>query len=99
MGRAGPSGRALDVVLEGSAGEVVVNGRQFGRSLGLRSTRFALSLSSAAAAPAPPPLEDASALQAMPDEASSMGDRPLRPASELRFDPRPRSDDSTSDLP
>src|SRR3546814_5608375 len=37
MGRAGPSGRALDVVLEGSAGEVVVNGRQFGRSLGLRS--------------------------------------------------------------
>ena len=46
VGEKGPSGRALAVVLEGSAGERSVDGRQFARSLGLRSTRFTVALGS-----------------------------------------------------
>ena len=38
VGSLGPSSRALTMILEGSAGEVGVDGRTFARSLGLRST-------------------------------------------------------------
>jgi SpoIID/LytB domain protein len=87
VAQAGPSGRALEVVLEGSGGDMAVDGRRFARALGLRSTRFTLSTGSAAAPPAPlPPAEDA--IQAMPDEASELARRPLTPVSELRLERR-----------
>lgn len=82
----GPSGRAMQVVLQGSAGDVAVDGRTFARSLGLRSTRFTVATGSAAAAPAPLPAPDAEAIQAMPDEAAELARRPLLPVNELRLD-------------
>ncbi|HEX4866884.1 MAG TPA: SpoIID/LytB domain-containing protein [Acidimicrobiales bacterium] len=71
VGSAGPSGRALTMVLEGDAGERTVDGRQFARSLGLRSTRFSVTLGSAATPPAPPaPSEEA--IQALPEETAAL---------------------------
>src|SRR5207248_3679877 len=40
IGQAGPSGRALQVTLDGSAGPEAVDGRSFASRLGLRSTLF-----------------------------------------------------------
>lgn len=69
VGSAGPSGRALTMILEGSAGEVGVDGRTFARSLGLRSTRFTASMGATTAAPPPPPAAE-EAIQLLPSEAS-----------------------------
>lgn len=44
VSRAGPSGRALDVTLDGSNGPMVVDGRRFWRTLDLRSTLYVLRL-------------------------------------------------------
>lgn len=82
VGRVGPSDRALEVVLAGSAGEVTVAGIDFARALGLRSTRFSASMGSADGVPAPPPAE--AALQALPDQATSQAPLPRRSA--LRVD-------------
>lgn len=68
----GPSGRALEVALEGSAGERVVDGRAFARSLGLRSTLFTASTGSAATAPAPLPLPTGEEAMALPDDAAAL---------------------------
>ena len=67
MARTGPSGRALSVALEGTAGGRTLTGVEFARALGLRSTRFAASLGTGDAAPAPPP----AALQVPPEETAT----------------------------
>jgi SpoIID/LytB domain protein len=66
----GPSGRALQVTLDGSNGPVVVDGRQFAARLGLRSTLFQPTIGTDATAPPPPP--DGGVLQALPDDAASL---------------------------
>lgn len=91
----GPSDRAMTVVLEGSAGERRVEGRQFARSLGLRSTRFTVSMGSAAAAPAPLPTTVEDEIQAMPDEASELARRPLARPGQLNLDRAPAAVDPT----
>lgn len=83
----GPSGRALSMVLEGSAGAVPVEGIRFARALGLRSTRFTASLGSSALAPPPPPMAE-EALQALPDDAAAMARQPQRPFAPERTDRR-----------
>lgn len=85
VGRTGPSGRALEVVLSGSAGDLAVDGRRFAQSLGLRSTRFAAAIGSADAAPPPPP-PDEGVIQAMPDDAAAIARRPAGPAVGDRFE-------------
>ncbi|MGH9177342.1 MAG: SpoIID/LytB domain-containing protein, partial [Acidimicrobiales bacterium] len=52
---AGPSGRVLQVVLEGSGGRRAVRGVDFDRALGLKSTLFTVKLAESATAPPPPP--------------------------------------------
>ena len=66
----GPSGRALTVTLEGSAGPVVTSGIGFAASMGLRSNLFDLfDAVQATAPPAPPPAET---LQALPSDSSAL---------------------------
>lgn len=90
VGEAGPSGRALRMVLEGSGGEVAVDGRAFARSLGLRSTRFTSTVSAAdGAPPLAPPSQDA--LQALPDEAAAAAAQPATPTASPRFERGARS--------
>ena len=85
VGDVGPSGRALTMVLEGSAGEVAVEGIRFARALGLRSTRFTAAAASADAAPPPPPASE-EAIQALPDEVGSVTARPARPRTLVGMD-------------
>jgi stage II sporulation protein D len=67
----GPSGRALEVTLDGSAGAKIVPGLGFAASLGFKSTLFSASIGTAdVAPPAPPP---SSELQALPDDAAALG--------------------------
>ncbi|MBV9936117.1 MAG: hypothetical protein JO367_17600, partial [Actinobacteria bacterium] len=66
--QAGPSGRALQVVLDGSSGPKAVAGRSFAASLGLKSTLFTLHATTADVAP-PPPAPGA-VLQGLPEEAA-----------------------------
>ena len=64
---AGPSGRVLQVTVEGSAGVRTVSGIDFDRALGLKSTMFSLRLGEAATAPPPPPPPDGgAAIQGLP---------------------------------
>jgi stage II sporulation protein D len=86
VAEAGPSGRAMQVVLDGSAGDMSVDGRRFARSLGLRSTRFTVANGTAVAPPAPLPPPTADEIQAMPDEASELAQRPVARAGQLRLD-------------
>jgi SpoIID/LytB domain protein len=79
VGRTGPSGRALDLVLDGSDGAVTVSGLQFARALGLRSTRFTATMGSADGAPPPPPAEEA--IQALPEEAAALAQQPAGPVA------------------
>ena len=51
----GPSGRPVAMTLDGSAGSVGVDPQQFRRRLGLQSTFFTLTATSAEQAPPPPP--------------------------------------------
>lgn len=71
VARAGPSGRAIEVVLDGSAGPKAVTGLAFDASLGLRSTLFTLRLESGDAPPPPPPADEV-ALQAPPEQAAEV---------------------------
>jgi len=71
--RIGPSQRAIEVTLEGSAGPKTVTGLNFDANLGLRSTLFTLRLE-AGEAPPPPPPDEAMVVQAPPDEASAAVD-------------------------
>ena len=64
---AGPSGRVLQVTVEGSAGPRTVSGIDFDRALGLKSTMFSFKLAEATTAPPPPPPpEGGAALQGLP---------------------------------
>jgi stage II sporulation protein D len=74
VSKSGPSGRALEVALEGSSGPQVVPGRTFDAGLGLRSTLFGLRLEQAdAAPPAPAP---ADLIQALPEDAAAAAATP-----------------------
>ena len=64
----GPSGRATAVELSGGAGARTIAARSLGQALGLRSTLWSLSLSSADVAPPPPPAADL--VQVPPAEAA-----------------------------
>ena len=70
VGRTGPSGRAMDVVLEGSAGSKVVNGLAFDAGLGLKSTLFTVSIGTSDVAPPPPPPGEG--LQALPEDLAAV---------------------------
>lgn len=73
VSQAGPSGRAMQVTLDGDAGPMVVDGRQFAARLGLKSTLFRIGLGSSAAPPPPPaPTAADSGLQALPDDVATL---------------------------
>lgn len=66
---AGPSGRALQVTLDGSSGARSYPGLDFRRALALRSTLFTARVETAAVAPPPPPPPDGGpAVQSLPGE-------------------------------
>jgi hypothetical protein len=71
IGQAGPSGRALQVTLDGSAGPFAVDGRKFASSLGLRSTLFQPTITTDDNVPPPPPFGDVGA-QALPEDAAAI---------------------------
>ncbi|HEY2813937.1 MAG TPA: SpoIID/LytB domain-containing protein [Acidimicrobiales bacterium] len=66
----GPSGRALQVTIDGSSGPAVVDGRQFASHLGLRSTLFQPTIGTDNNPPPPP--ADGGAIQALPDDAATI---------------------------
>jgi SpoIID/LytB domain protein len=72
IARAGPSGRALEVVLDGSAGPKSVTGIAFDAALGLRSTLFTVRVDAAVAPPPPPPPAEEVAVQAPPEAAAAV---------------------------
>lgn len=68
---AGPSGRALQVTLDGSGGSRSYAGLEFRRALSLRSTLFTTRVEVADAPPPPPPPPDGgAAIQGLPDDQS-----------------------------
>lgn len=79
VARAGPSGRAIDVVIEGSAGDKAVAGLTFAANLGLRSTLFTMTAGLADSAPAAP--GTSSIIQALPDDVSAVVDAAPTPAA------------------
>jgi SpoIID/LytB domain protein len=88
VGSAGPSGRALTMVLEGTAGAMTVDGRTFARSLGLRSTRFTATVGTADGAPPPPPPAE-EAIQLLPTETAGPARTAVAPPGGVRLDARP----------
>jgi len=80
----GPSGRALEVTLDGSAGPMAVPGRRFASGLGLRSTLFSATVADASAAPAPPPPATDLTEQALPDDAAAIAEAVAAPAPATR---------------
>ena len=82
--KTGPSGRATEVTLDGSAGSQTLEGTRFATGLGLRSTLFAFRIEQADTAPPPPPPADI--LQAPPDQlapaSAATTDAPAATASE-----------------
>jgi stage II sporulation protein D len=83
VSRAGPSGRALEVVIDGDAGPLAIDGRRFAATLGLRSTLFTLHPEEAggpAADGTPTSSRDAAGSAApagLASAASRRGSRPL----------------------
>lgn len=71
--QAGPSGRAVQVVIEGSAGARAVSGVAFDKALGLRSGRFTVRVDNAAAPPPPPPAPGDDVVQLLPGSEASAG--------------------------
>jgi stage II sporulation protein D len=69
VGRRGPSGRAMEVTLDGTAGRRGVPGLAFDASLGLRSTLFTVRTGTSDVAPPPPPPGDG--VQALPEELAA----------------------------
>ena len=76
--RTGPSGRAIEVTLDGDGGRVAISGRTFDARLGLKSTLFTLKVDRAVVAPLPP-LPAGEVLQALPEEAVHLEPLPPRP--------------------
>ena len=68
ISKLGPSGRALEVTIEGSAGPKVVPGIAFDAGLGLKSTLFTIKLEQADVAPPPPPPSEGQ--QTLPEAAA-----------------------------
>ena len=68
VSKLGPSGRALEVTIDGTAGPKVVPGLAFDAGLGLKSTLFTIRLEQADVAPPPPPPGEGQ--QALPDAAA-----------------------------
>lgn len=66
--RTGPSGRVVEVLLDGAAGPKPVPGITFDAALGLKSTLFTLRLDTSAVPTEPPPPEEG--IQAPPEEAA-----------------------------
>jgi SpoIID/LytB domain protein len=85
VSRTGPSGRVLEVRLDGGAGPRTVTGLAFAKAFALRSTLFTVASGSADAAPPPPPSGDV--IQALPEQAGPVYDPnalpPVPLASEL----------------
>ena len=79
----GPSGRALQVSLDGTSGSLAVDAHRFASGLGLRSTLITLRLDQADAAPPPPAPADL--IQVPPDQvaAAQPDPVPLPPAPVL----------------
>ena len=77
--RTGPSGRVLEVTLDGTAGPKPVQGIAFDAALGLKSTLFTLRLDTADVAPEAPPAEDL--IQAPPEQAAAIVEVPTTEAS------------------
>jgi hypothetical protein len=69
--RAGPSGRAVEVTLDGPAGPKAVTGIAFDAALGLRSALFSLRVDTGEAPPPPPPADEVG-LQAPPEDAAAL---------------------------
>jgi len=86
--RVGPSGRALEVTLDGSAGPKVVTGLAFDAGLGLRSTLFTLRVEAGAPPPPPPPAEEV--VQAPPEAAAEAVATEVAAASAVEPPTRPR---------
>lgn len=78
VARKGPSGRALAVELDGSAGRLEVTGRVFDARLGLKSTLFTLETGQSSV-PAPPRSGLFAVEQALPEEAVALPPRPPDP--------------------
>jgi SpoIID/LytB domain protein len=85
VGETGPSGRALQVVLEGTAGDKVVDGRTFARGLGLRSTRFTAKVGTSDGSPVPPPPAE-EAIQLLPEETAEAALAPVSSSSEVQLE-------------
>ena len=77
IAKTGPSGRATEVVLEGSAGAKTVAGITFDAGLGLKSTLFTLRIELSDDVPTPPPAEDTE-FQALPENAGAVAGDTLR---------------------
>ena len=71
--RVGPSGRVLEVALDGGAEMQLVTGIAFDRALGLRSTLFTLRVGTADTAPPPPWLDgEQHEVQDLPEVAAAV---------------------------
>jgi stage II sporulation protein D len=67
ISNAGPSGRAMEVTLQGDAGDRAVDGLTFASKLSLKSNLFTFRTAQVEVAPPPPP-EGLSTIQALPSQ-------------------------------
>jgi stage II sporulation protein D len=81
VSRAGPSGRVLEVTLEGDAGPVTVDGKRFATTYSLRSTLFTLAVEGGAAPPEPPAEGQPAGEVAAPAAAPAGGGLPAATSS------------------
>ena len=78
--RVGPSGRPLQMTLDGDAGPMRVDPQEFRRRLGLRSTLFTIAAAQADNAPPPPPdTVDPGVVGAGPDAVQTVRPEAARP--------------------
>jgi SpoIID/LytB domain protein len=97
VSQTGPSGRAMQVALDGTAGTKQVPGVSFDRALGLRSTLFAPRIEQADVAPPPPPPE--AAIQSLPDQVETGPPPSVPPDTPLDQLGIPLRSTTTSPLP
>lgn len=76
IGQAGPSGRALQMTLDGSAGQQSVDAHTFAAQLSLRSTLFQPTITTDDNVPPPPPI-DAAGTQVLPENAAAIAQAAL----------------------
>ena len=97
VARAGPSGRAIEVVLDGSLGPRPVTGLAFDAALGLRSTLFTLRIASGDAPPPLPPAEEV-VVQAPPEQAAEVAATETAGATTSTTPVRPSRPPGSSDV-